>query len=88
MISKTYTILAAEGLHARPAKAFLNAIKALDSNVTLKKGDVTTDAKSMLGILSMQAGYNSEIEIIIEGGDEQAALNQIDHFFTQDIINL
>lgn len=88
MISGEYIVLAPEGLHARPAKAFLNLIKKAESTVTLKKDGMECDAKSMLGILSMQAKYNSSIKVEVDGTDEQELFDKIDRFFTEEIIKL
>lgn len=88
MIAKEYTVLAPEGLHARPAKAFLKLLKKYGSKVMIKKDDIECDAKSMLGILSMQATYNSKIIVEIDGEDETELAASLDQFFAHDIINL
>lgn len=88
MLTKEFTVLAEEGLHARPAKAMLNVIKQFNSDVTLIKGDAETDARSMLGILSMQANYNSKITIKVEGDDEAALMEALTVFFEKDIMSL
>ncbi|MDR1134511.1 MAG: HPr family phosphocarrier protein [Synergistaceae bacterium] len=88
MISKEYTILAPEGLHARPAKEFLNLVRQFKSKVVLIKDGITADAGSMLGILSMQATYNSKIILEVSGEDEVHAAERFDCFFDKEIINL
>ena len=88
MISKEYTILAPEGLHARPAKEFLKLVRQFKSKVVLIKVGMTADAGSMLGILSMQAAYNSKIILEVTGADEVHAAESFDCFFNRKIINL
>ncbi len=88
MISKEYTILAPEGLHARPAKEFLNLVRKYKSKVLLKKDDIEADAGSMLGILSMQATYKSAITLEVTGEDETDAIEGFDRFFNEEIIKL
>lgn len=88
MICNTYTVLAAEGLHARPAKALLNTVKEYQSAVTLKKDGREVDARSMLGILSIQAVYNSQLTVEVVGCDEEQAMSALNHFFTEAILNL
>lgn len=88
MIEKQYKILAREGLHARPAKAFLKLVKGMEDQVTLCKENAEIDAKSMLGILSLEAAYNTVITVKIEGPAEEASAKVIDQFFTEDIVKL
>ncbi len=89
MITKEYTILAAEGLHARPAKEFLKLVRQFKSKVMISKDDdLKADAGSMLGILSMQAAYNSKITLNISGEDEAQAAEGFDRFFNDEIIKL
>lgn len=88
MISKEFTVLAAEGLHARPAKALLMVIKQFKSAVTMVKDTAEADARSMLGILSMQVSYNSKITMKVEGEDEEAAMAALTKFFEEDILAL
>ncbi|MDF1494811.1 HPr family phosphocarrier protein [Caproiciproducens sp. CPB-2] len=88
MLTKEFTVLAAEGLHARPASALLKVIKKYHSAVTLIKGDVKADAHSILGILSMQVSYNSKITIRVEGEDEADLMDSLIQFFEKDILAL
>ena len=88
MLSKEFTVLAEEGLHARPAKALLTVIKRYKSAVAMIKDGAETDARSMLGILSMQAGYNSKITLRVEGEDEAELMAALDNFFEKDILEL
>lgn len=88
MISKEYAILAPEGLHARPAKELLKLVRQFKSKVVLMKDGMTADAGSMLGILSMQAAYNSKIILEVTGEDEVQAAESFDCFFNREIINL
>lgn len=88
MIEKEYAILAPEGLHARPAKEFLKLVRQFKSKVMLSNSEQEADAASMLGILSMQAVYNSKITVKITGEDEAAAGEAFDRFFNDEIIKL
>lgn len=88
MVNKEYVVLAKEGLHARPAKALIKMSKNFKSNVTIVKDGVEADAKSMLGVLSLCAGYQSKITLVVSGEDETTAFEALDQFFTEDIISL
>ena len=74
MVSKTVTIEAPNGMHARPVSALVALVKASGQQVTLR-----TPAKSasMIGILSLGLKKGSEVEVAVEGDNEQAVLDEV-----------
>jgi phosphocarrier protein HPr len=88
MISKNYIIMAAEGIHARPATALIRLTKKYKSLVSLKKGDNLIRLNSMLNILAIGAKGGESITVIIEGEDEADAALAIDDFFSEVLKNL
>ena len=88
MIEKQYTIIAEEGLHARPATELLHVIKRYKSKVTIKNKYSTCESRSIIGILSLQASFNSHIRVKIEGQDEKELAEALDRFFQIDILRL
>lgn len=87
MICKEYTVLSAEGLHARPATTLLNVVKKFKSDILLKKGDMEVVAKSMLGILTLAAKCGDKVSVTIEGEDEIEAAKAIEHLFLVELKN-
>ncbi len=73
----TVTIINETGLHARPANQFVQASKNFTSDITIKKGDASVDAKSILGVLTLGAGKGSEIIIEANGEDEEKAVEAL-----------
>ena len=57
------------GLHARPAKLFVERAKASSSNITVTANDKTVSAKSMLGILKLGATEGTTISVEVDGDD-------------------
>ena len=53
------------------------------SRITLKRPDngVTANAKSILSVLNIAAGYGAELEITVDGEDEVAAADAIEKLF-------
>ena len=79
LIEKKLTIKNKLGLHARPAALFVQLANKFDSEITVKKGeDAETDAKSMLGVLTLAAGFGSEILVRAEGEDAETALYELE----------
>ncbi|MCS7184645.1 MAG: HPr family phosphocarrier protein, partial [bacterium] len=51
------------------------------SNIILIKGELTANAKSILGILMLGAGYGEKLKLIVDGVDEDIALEEIIKLF-------
>ena len=63
------------GLHARPATFFIQKANEFKSAIWVEKDDRKVNAKSLLGVLSLGILGGSEIRIIADGPDEQAAVD-------------
>lgn len=77
MVKFTFTVNDPMGLHARPAGALVKEAIQCSSNVTIKKGEKTGDAKRIFNVMGLSIKANDEVEIIVEGekeGEEAAAL--------------
>jgi phosphocarrier protein HPr len=57
------------GLHARAAAKLVEAAARFQSTIEIKKGDETVDARSILGLMMLNARIGSEIEIVAAGSD-------------------
>lgn len=77
MTSKTVTIANKSGLHARPASLFVKETVKYKSEIKIKVNDKEYNAKSMLGILAACIKCGTQVEIIANGEDEQAAVDGI-----------
>lgn len=71
------------GLHARAAAQLVRLAGSFQSNVELKRTDnsVVADAKSILSVLTLAAAKGTEIELKVEGIDEERALQLIEEIF-------
>lgn len=65
------------GLHARPAKVFVNTAKQFESDIRVQHGEKKVNAKSAISILTLGVECGSEIHISAEGPDEDAALDAL-----------
>lgn len=74
MQKETVEVKSEAGLHARAASDFVNTAQRFKSDVNLTVGDKTVDGKSILGILSLGIAKGTNIEISVNGTDEQEAL--------------
>jgi multiphosphoryl transfer protein len=66
------------GLHARPAKVFVNTAKQFESDIRVEHGAKKANAKSMISMLTLGVESGSQIRILIDGIDEEAALDALE----------
>jgi len=62
------------GLHARPAKVFVNVAKGFQSNIRVYQGEKKANAKSLISLLTLGVESGSKIRIEVDGEDEEKAL--------------
>lgn len=75
MVSKTITLTNGSGLHMRPAGVLTQAMAPFASNVTIVADGKEVNAKSLMAVVAAGIKCGTEIEIVCEGDDEQAALD-------------
>jgi len=81
MIRENIRVVNSTGLHARPAATLIKAIKKYESSVTLINGEKTVLLKGLMSVLGAGVKGNSDIEIIVDGDDEQDAMSEIKGLF-------
>lgn len=81
MIEKKLTVTNKLGLHARPSAQVVKLATKFKSDVFLTRGDMTINAKSMLGVMALAAEFGSELILKVEGEDEKNAVRQIVRLF-------
>jgi phosphocarrier protein len=83
MVEQMVTIQNRAGIHARPSALLVQTAKDFQSNIYLEKGNDRINGKSIMGILTLGASYGTEIRVIAEGEDEQAALEAMVKLFNR-----
>ena len=81
MVEKTVTIKNRAGIHARPAALLVQTANRFAANIYLEKDGEKINGKSIMGILTLAATYNSPIKIIADGSDEEDAVQSISRLF-------
>ena len=81
MVEKTVTIKNRAGIHARPAALLVETANRFSASIYLEKDGEKINGKSIMGILTLAATYNSPIKIIADGSDEQDAVQSISRLF-------
>ena len=69
------------GLHARAASQLVKVASRFNSEIRLIKDHITSDAKSILGILLLAAPKGTVLTVQAEGEDEEEAVRAIQELF-------
>jgi phosphocarrier protein len=81
MTERFVTIQNRAGIHARPSALLVQTTKDFQCSIYLEKDGDRINGKSIMGIITLGATYGTEIKIIAEGPDEQAAADALVKLF-------
>ena len=68
-------------MHARPAALLVKTASAFTSQVFIENGSERVNGKSIMGVITLGATYNTQLKIIADGPDEVQALDAIEKLF-------
>jgi len=77
MHQKVLTVINETGIHARPASAFIHKAAEFKSSIkvrNLSSNSAFVNAKSMIRVLSLELCQGMQMELSIEGEDENEAV--------------
>ena len=77
MLSKKLTVVNPSGLHLRPAGVLSQAAMKFKSDVIIECGEKRIVAKSVLNVMAAGIKCGTEITLICDGEDEQAAMDTL-----------
>jgi len=81
MVSKVLTVRNRAGIHARPAAMIVKVANKFKSDFYMEKDDIKINGKSIIGVITLGAGYKSEITILCEGEDEASMAEALEQLF-------
>lgn len=74
---RTIGIVNKRGMHARAAARFASTAATFTSHITVRRGELTANGKSIMGLMMLAAPQGSEIAIQAEGPDAEQALEAL-----------
>jgi len=77
MKTVTVPIINKLGLHARASAKFVTLASQYKCDVTLGRNGQHANGKSIMGIMMLAAGKGTEVELIVDGEDEDHALSAL-----------
>jgi phosphocarrier protein HPr len=81
MIRQTVVIPFEEGMDIRPGNDLVLITAQFQSDVQFERDGETADGKSLLEIMMLGAEQGDEIEVTVEGADEQTTMDAVITFF-------
>ncbi len=82
MIEKTILVENKLGLHARPSAMLVKAATKYRSEFHIEKEGMKINGKSIMGVMMLAAECGSELNLFIDGPDEQYLLKEIEQLFS------
>ncbi len=77
MITQEIEVTNPEGLHTRPANAFVKEVKAFASAITITKNGTEVPGKSLLKIMKLGIVQGDTVTLSCEGSDESDAMKAL-----------
>ena len=65
------------GLHARAAAKFVTLASQYESEVHVSKNGMRVNGKSIMGVMMLAAAKGTQLDIEIEGNDQDEAMKKI-----------
>ena len=81
MITKTIIVQNRAGIHARPASLIVEMANKFQSSIMIEKTGISINARSIMGVMTMAAGYQTELLITAEGPDAAEAIAAFEQLF-------
>lgn len=80
-----YVIKDEIGIHARPAGLLAKEVKKFESKVTVTKAGKSAEAKKLMALMGLGVKCGDEVEVTVEGADEEQAFESMKQFFENNL---
>jgi phosphocarrier protein len=81
MVERIVTIRNRAGMHARPAALLVKTASSFAAQIFIEKDSERVNGKSIMGVITLGATFNTPLKIIAEGPDEAEAVDAIQRLF-------
>ncbi|MBN1671329.1 MAG: HPr family phosphocarrier protein [Kiritimatiellae bacterium] len=77
VFTRTFELVNQYGIHARPAALFVKTASRYNAEVTVEKDGITVSGKSIMGLMTLEAGYGVRLKIIAHGPEAEQVLDEL-----------
>jgi phosphocarrier protein HPr len=81
MTERIVTIRNRAGMHARPAALLVKTTNSFAAQIFIEKDSERVNGKSIMGVITLGATFDTPLKIIADGPDEAQALDAIEKLF-------
>ncbi len=85
MFTKEILVRCESGLHNKQATYFVQKANEFNSMIWLESGSRKMNAKSLLGIMSLGIVTGTQVTLIAEGSDAEAAVTALEALLQRDV---
>lgn len=72
------------GLHARPSSVLVKVASKFQSDFFIRMYGYKVNGKSILGVMTLAAECGAEMELIVDGPDEEDAIRELIELFENE----
>ena len=80
-LTRDVAVLNRYGIHARPAALLVKAASRFSCEILIEKNGVRVNAKSIMGLLTLEGNHGAKMKIHATGADAAAALAALADLF-------
>lgn len=77
-LTREFEIRNQYGIHARPAALFVKTAARFDADITVEKDGNSVSGKSIMGLMTLEAGRGAVLRITASGSDGEEALDHLE----------
>lgn len=81
MVKRTVTIQTELDMDTRPVAHLVQEASQYSSKVRIEMDNKKINAKSIMGMMSLNLGKGTSFTVVAEGDDEESAVNGVEAFF-------
>jgi phosphocarrier protein HPr len=82
-LSREFRILNQYGIHARPAALFVKTASRFDSDIVVEKDGNSVSGKSIMGLMTLEAGRGTVLRVTANGDDGEEALDHLEELIVK-----
>lgn len=84
MITQKVKVKNEAGLHARPSSVLVKVASRFQSDFYIRMYGYKVNGKSILGVMTLAAECGAEMELIVDGPDEEHAIKELTELFENE----
>lgn len=83
MVQQDVNVKIKVGLASNNLALFIQKASRYSADIFVEKGELRANAKSLLGLLSLQIANNDTVKLIAEGDDEAQAIEDLAQYLSE-----